>query len=351
MASLTTELDPYRLSDVTVTKKVVEQGAYSTLLHLDCLGLKCAGRKIHDSLTKEGDTMSKYSKECELLSKAQHPNLAQFLGVFFQEGEMTPILVTELLPTSLTVCIEKFDVLPNEIRYSILHDVALGLCYLHGKTPPIVHRHLSSNSVALTPSLTAKIADLGVARIVQNQPSIDSAFTAPEVAVGVGGETTFDPSVDVFSYGAIMIHMFSGKWPKPKIEPATPKKKARKSIPISEAKRREEYLEAIGADHPTMELTRRCIENNPQLRPRAKDIVEQTSKMTSQFPCRVSSPLDTIERLLGESEKIRALKREADEREKVVRKREEKHSLEMKELQGYLEGLRAPLIEKVGSSC
>ena len=355
MATLATatELEPYRLRDVEIIQSSVEKGAYSSLLHLDYLGLKCAGVKIHESSIKkgEGEILSRYKEECDILKKLQHPNIAQFMGVFFQEGEMAPVLVTELLPTQLTLCIEKHGVLPVEISYSILRDVALGLCYLHhAQTPPIVHRNLSSNSILLTPSLTAKIADVGVARLIRDQPLIDVTFAAPEVAAAVrgggGGPMTFEPSADVFSYGAVMVHVFCGKWPKPKIDHTSPKKK-RKTIPVSEAKRREEYLQAIGTDHPLMELIHRCIGNDPQVRPSTKEIVERLSTMTSQFPRRSSGPLDTIKNLLGESEKIRALKKEVEEREKKIQKREEQHSLEVKELERYLEGLRAPLIEKV----
>ena len=46
----------------------------------------------------------------------------------------------EFLHVNLSACIEQYEVLPKEISYSILHDVALGLHYLHSQKPPIIHR-------------------------------------------------------------------------------------------------------------------------------------------------------------------------------------------------------------------
>ena len=92
--------------------------------------------------------ISRFKDECRILSQVHHPNIVQFLGVFFQQGDHIPIIVMEFLPLNLDQCLEKHN-LPNEIQYSILHDVALGLHYLHSQQSPIVHRDLSSNNVQI----------------------------------------------------------------------------------------------------------------------------------------------------------------------------------------------------------
>ena len=170
----------YKLTGVEAKHRELGRGSYAVVLELDYGGLKCAGKKIHDELLKQGDTsytVRRFKDECRLLSQIRHPNIVQFLGVFFQRDEITPILVMEFLPTNLTSCIEVYSTLPNEISYSILQDVAVGLCYLHSQTPPIIHRDLSSNNVLLTPNMTAKISDLGVARILSLSPLQVSRMT------------------------------------------------------------------------------------------------------------------------------------------------------------------------------
>ena len=96
----------------------------------------------------------------------QHPNIVQFLGVYFKENERVPMLVMEFLSMNLTSCIQKHGILPEEINYSVFYDVAQGLYCLHTQSPPIVHQDLSANNVLLTYNMDAKISDLGVARIL-----------------------------------------------------------------------------------------------------------------------------------------------------------------------------------------
>ena len=72
----------------------------------------------------------------------------------------------ELLDCSLTGFVKKYDkesVSPF-VKASIFCDVSLGLQFLHSRD--IIHRDLSSNNVLLTKHLTAKISDLGVAKLV-----------------------------------------------------------------------------------------------------------------------------------------------------------------------------------------
>ena len=54
----------------------------------------------------------------------------------------------------------------------------------------------------------------------------------------------YDTSVDEFSYGILMIHMFSGRWPEPQVGQI--RTKSGKMIPVSEAERREVFIRTIG---------------------------------------------------------------------------------------------------------
>ena len=215
-AATFTGFETCELSLVQVTDRELGHGSYATVLELEYMGLKCAGKKIHELLLKQGDisyAIFRFEEECRLLSQIRHPNIVQFLGVYFQEGVQVPILVMEFLSTNLTSCIEQYSILPNEISYSILHDVALGLCHLHSQMLPIIHRDLSSNNVLLTSNMTAKISDMDVARILELTPLQAShmtqtpgtpAYMPPEVMIA---NPKYDTSVDKFSYGIMMIHI------------------------------------------------------------------------------------------------------------------------------------------------
>ena len=314
-----TGFEPFSLTGVRMTDKKLGHGSYATVQELEYMGLKCAGKKIHDLLLEQGDTsytLHRFEEECRLLSQVRHPNIVQFLGVLFQQGMQVPILVMEFLPTNLTSCIEQYGILPKEINYSTLHDVALGLCYLHSQTPPIIHRDLSSNNVLLTANMMAKISDLGVARILNLSPLKVShmtqtpgtpAYMPPEVMVANPG---YDTSVDEFSYGILMIHMFSGRWPEPQV--GQTRIEAGKLIPVTEAERREVFLQAIGKEHPLMDLILRLINNDPQVRPLSSEIVERLAAIVLQFPASFANRLEMLRHIGQQEEEKKAL------REKVM---------------------------------
>ena len=282
-----TGVKPYELKEVEVTDTKIGEGAYATVHELRYMGLKCAGKKVHQELSTAdivvSYTVRRFEEECHLLSQVRHPNVVQFLGVFFQVGDQIPILVMEFLPTNLTSCIDQYGILPKEISYSILHDVALGLCYLHSQTPPIIHRDLSSNNVLLTSNMTAKISDLGMARMLNLTPLQVSRMTQtpgtphfmpPEVMVP---HPQYNACIDIFSYGILMIHIFSGSWPEPQVGPS--RIEAGVLIPVTEAERREVFLQVIGTNHPLMDVLLTCVNNDPLMRPSACDIVKRLAEV------------------------------------------------------------------------
>ena len=335
-----TGFDSYELTGVRVTDRELGHGSYATVQELEYMGLKCAGKKIHDLLLSQGDnsyTLRQFEEECRLLSQIRHPNIVQFLGVHSQEGVQVPILVMEFLPTNLTSCIEQYGILTDEISYSILHDVALGLCYLHGQTPPIIHRDLSSNNVLLTANMTAKISDLGVARILNLTPLQVSrmtqtpgtpAYMPPEVMVA---NPKYDTSVDEFSYGILLIHMFSGRWPEQQVGPV--RVESGRMIPVSEAERREVFLGAIGNEHPLMDLILRLINNDPQVRPHASEIVERLAAMVLQFPASFANRLGMLRHIQHQEEEKRALMQEREaERQALMEEREAENRQNQQEI-------------------
>ena len=277
------EFQPYKLVGVRVTDRELGYGSYATVLEVEYMGEKYAGKKIHDDLLRYKRTnashviVRQFQEECRILSQLSHPNIVKFLGVYFQDEVQVPILVVELLPTNLTTYIEQCSIIPGKISYSILYDVAKGLSFLHGQTPsPVIHGDLSSNNVLLTDKKVAKISDMGMARILNMNPlqishimqtSGTPAYMPPEVMIA---NSAYDTSIDEFSYGILMIHVFSGKLPKPQIGPHRIEND--RLIPVTEAERRKNFLGVLGNNHPLMGLILKCINNDPSCRAHAGEI-------------------------------------------------------------------------------
>ncbi len=171
------QLQPFLLPDARPTGRRIGGGAYGTVEELDVHGLLCAGKKLHEILVEADNQgipniLRRFVKECSLLSDIRHPHVVHFLGICFLGTSDLPVLVMECLPYCLDSLLEGVHrvELSLAMKCSILIDVARGLVHLHARTPPIIHRDLTAKNILLTSAMMGKIADLGLARILNQQP-------------------------------------------------------------------------------------------------------------------------------------------------------------------------------------
>ena len=202
----------------------------------------------------------------------------------------------EMMADSLTSFVEKHEKIPVYIKYSIVHNVSLGVCYLHNHDPPIVHCDLSPNNVLLTAHHVAKISDLGVAKVIRAD-SRKTMTKAPGTVDFMPPESLDDtpecgPPMDVFSFGGIILHTFNQQWPSPtknvRFDPKT-----RKMMALSEVERRQQYLDKmIGEAEVLRPLVEECLDYDPAVRPTIATVSEriQVSKDVYMKEC----PQDVI---------------------------------------------------------
>ena len=163
----------------SLNRKELGRGAYGKVYAVKYCETVCAAKEIPTILIEDvreaerRQTIDSFLSECLQCSMLRHHNVIQFLGVYYPTGVgganrmQLPVMVMEMMADSLTSFVEKHENIPVHIKYSIVHDVSLGLCYLHNHDLPIVHRDLSPNNVLLTTHHVAKISDLGVAKVIK----------------------------------------------------------------------------------------------------------------------------------------------------------------------------------------
>ena len=307
------ELRPFVLSNVQFTGTRIGGGAYGRVDEA-AIPVSAAAKTIYAFLQEiDGSgrddevpkAVTEFVRECQLMSTLRHPHIVQFLGVCFLQGSRLPALVMERLLTSL------HDLLAPEtqpppgaprplsfftmgLKCSVLHNVASGLTYLHERTPPVIHRDLSARNVLLSSGLVAKLADLGVARIVPRMRAAATMTKGPGAIVYMPPEAVaasasnrekskYDASIDVFSLGVVTIFTIGETFPCDLLAPNYLDEASGLLVARTELQRRSEYMADVNAqlracgqlcrDHPLIRLIQQCLHNGPHKRPNIREVL------------------------------------------------------------------------------
>ena len=295
---LTDQLKNLTLEEIVPQNKELGRGAYGKVFKVDHLGLPCAAKEIHslllDGVSPEENKAIKdgFIRECYHSSLIRHPNIVQFLGVYYAKPSDPrsdlPIMVMELMDTSLTSFIENNQSkIAINTKLSILHDTSLGLSHLHARCPTVIHRDLSSNNVLLTSHLVAKISDLGTAKVIRadSKQTKSKLTTAPGTLHFMPPEAldeenpVYSTPVDVFSFAAVALHLFSEKWPTPsghlKQDPRT-----KEMVLVTEVERRQQYLDTMTVEAAVFkEMVIPCLDADPDQRPPIQEVSEMIKSL------------------------------------------------------------------------
>ena len=179
------ELTPYLLKNQEIDGAYrIGAGSFGSVYQVTLNGFPCIIKRLHDILIAHnvGEEnrqviRRRFQEECILHSRLRHPNIVQFMGVCYGKTMKELSLVMEKLYTDLEKCLNDYRIIPLPIQLSILLDVAYGLLYLHSENPPIIHRDVKASNVLLTTDMRAKLADLGVSKILNVHPLSEAACT------------------------------------------------------------------------------------------------------------------------------------------------------------------------------
>ena len=307
------ELQPLILHDVTPTGNTIGAGAYGSVEEVEIPGAICAAKKLHHFLTtKEKDwvtkdmvdkNVGKFVAECKMMARLRHPNIVQFLGLWFSQDEdsCVPAIVMEKMQMSLHKLLDpKPSVSPKEdiplgLKCSILQDIARGIAYLHKQKPPVIHRDLTAANVLLNSFMVAKIADLGVARILPEKANATMTeipgtmvYMPPEA---MEERAKYNTSIDLFSLGVVALFVLSQEFPRNLKAPNyTCDEKG--LVARTELERREKYTAKIHGIVPTplMQLIESCLKNNPRARPSIDEVLKLLGQAIAECEDRTTEP-------------------------------------------------------------
>lgn len=197
------------------SSRIIGHGAFGTVYKgiLAETGDIVAVKKCSHS----GQGKAEFFSELSIIGTLRHRNLVRLQGWCHEKGEI--LLVYDYMPNgSLDKALfESRMTLQWDHRKKILMGVASALAYLHQDCEnQVIHRDVKSSNIMLDEGFNAKLGDFGLARQIEHDKSPDATvaagtmgYLAPEyLLTGRATEKT-----DVFSYGAVVLEVASGRRP------------------------------------------------------------------------------------------------------------------------------------------
>jgi len=303
MDSSCLELDP---GDIQKSNELIGEGTYGKAFEADYFGAVCVAKELRGALETDSlkagvaqndrELKDHFLNKYQSMARLRHPNVVQFLGIYFKldPSKPVPVLVMEKMESSLSALLESHPNIPNAVKMSILLDVSLGLRYLHGQKPAVVHSNLTSNNVLLTSQLQAKISDVGVIQLMdgEKKPSKKNArcapFMAPEMWTEIFSQSACSPSVDIFSYGTVILYTVTQQWPDPLVDTLEQNVSTQ-----TEVERRQSQINQIPASYNKLlkSLVVSCLDGNPSRRPTIIQVSNIVKNISEKLLVTKKSPI------------------------------------------------------------
>lgn len=207
------------LECLDATDKILGMGSTGTVYKAEMPGgeiiavKKLWGKHKVENVRKRRGVLA----EVDVLGNVRHRNIVRLLGCC-SNRECTMLLYEYMPNGNLDDLLHAKNKGENLVadwvtRYKIALGVAQGICYLHHDCDPvIVHRDLKPSNILLDGEMEARVADFGVAKLIQSDESMSViagsyGYIAPEYAYTL----QVDEKSDIYSYGVVLMEVLSGK--------------------------------------------------------------------------------------------------------------------------------------------
>ena len=260
--------------DVIITKEELGRGGWGVIWVGIFREQKVAVKQMYQIIMNP-DNLELLHREINTMAQLRHPNLLQFIGAVLDDPSGNPMIITEIMDTSLRNAYETKQLTPDPtcepVLLTIMRDVAVGLNYLHCLPDPIIHRDVSSANVLLESKgphkWKTKISDFGSANKARQAVTRGTGafvYSAPESipSVHVHVQNALTTKVDVHSYGVLLCEIMTCRFPDPPVF--------------------QEMLQHVRSRAPFLhELILSCIKKDPDNRPTIKQVIELLDKYST----------------------------------------------------------------------
>jgi serine/threonine protein kinase len=177
------------------------------------LGREVALKLLPASRTHDESARGLAEREARIVASLNHPNILALHDIGLQDGAM--YLVTELIDGESL----RGSTLTMRKSLDIAAQIADGLSAAHAAG--VTHRDLKPDNVMVTRDGRVKLVDFGVAEVTPLPSDADATFSSEDVGVVAGTlgymapeqvrASEIDGRADIFSFGALLYELLSGK--------------------------------------------------------------------------------------------------------------------------------------------
>lgn len=167
----------------------------------------------------------KLIKEAKILSDVHHPHIVNVLEVF-EENNTAYIAMEYISGNSLKYMMDKEGVLPEARVLRYVHQIGEALQFVHEKN--VLHLDIKPSNILIDQSGKARLIDFGVSKRydIEQQETSTTMLTLSKGFASIEqydneGTQNFSPCPDIYSLGATMYNLLTGKIPTESILRAT----------------------------------------------------------------------------------------------------------------------------------
>lgn len=205
-----------------ILKKIGQGGMSIVYVAMDTrLNKQWAVKEIKKSKGQDTKTLLRsLQMEANILKMVDHPVLPRIVDVIHYKGTVF-VVMDYIEGRTLSEIIKKEGAQPQEKVVEWAKDLCSALGYLHSMNPPIIYRDMKPSNIMVKPDGKVKLIDFGTAKEFDVESLADTTalgtrgYAAPEQfgdANGRGIHKT-DARTDIYSLGATLYHILTGKNP------------------------------------------------------------------------------------------------------------------------------------------
>jgi serine/threonine-protein kinase len=212
---------------------------------------------LSPGLAGNKDYVRRFLREALASGRLSHENIVQ--GIDAGEADRHYYFAMEFIEgTTVAEMLKDGQAVPEQQALDIAIQIAKAL--RHAEESNLIHRDIKPDNIMLTDDGTAKLADLGLARLAvgaaREQGAFGTAYYAsPEQCEGA---EELDSKTDMYAFGATLYHMLSGHVP---FDGETPE-----DILVKHLKERRPYLkdENVQLTHGVSKVVRKLMAIDPR---------------------------------------------------------------------------------------